>query len=246
MSRANDSTQSCGFRALALFCAIAFGLFTGPRSTRASEAEGEHHEKKTPAVSANDALRQLVEGNKRFVSGQLKHPHESREWRSTLETGQHPFAIILGCADSRVPPELLFDLGFGDLFVIRVAGNVVNTDVTASVEYAVDHLDTRLIVVLGHSHCGAVTAALDHLTESPTEPEEIVSLLYRIEPALEGLSEGLNREGKIGEAVKRNVELSAGRLSRVPDLMKSLKRERTRIVGGVYDMHTGKVEFLAH
>jgi carbonic anhydrase len=205
---------------------------------------GTPHGHKTASISGPEALQRLRDGNRRFVADELEHPHESRDWRAAIETGQHPFAVILGCADSRVPPELVFDQGFGDLFVVRVAGNIVDVDVTASVEYAVDHLDTRLVVVMGHTQCGAVKAALDHLTDSMAEPDEVVSLLYRIEPALKDLPRELDPQHKADLAVKHNVELAVQRLSQVPDLMKSLKSGKLTIVGGVYDMHSGKVEFL--
>lgn len=194
-------------------------------------------------VDALEGLKQLKEGNQRFVSGKPRHPHENTAWRHLLEAGQHPFAVVLGCSDSRVPPELIFDQGFGDLFVVRVAGNVVDTDVTASVEYAIDHLDTQLIVVLGHSHCGAVTATLDHLTSIDDEPAEVVSLLYRIEPAIVGIDAKLPRQERIDCAVKKNVELAVRRLSRVPDLRRSIDAGKIKIVGAVYDMHTGKIDF---
>ena len=164
--------------------------------------------------------------------------------RTSLEEAQHPWAVILGCADSRVCPELLFDQGLGDLFVIRVAGNIVDVDVAASIEYAVHHLHTMLVVVLGHSNCGAVTATLDHLTDSAAEPDDIVSLLYRIEPALEGVPEDLPRDKQISCAVRQNVLFSVQRLTQIPDLRRSIKRDNLRIVGAVYDMHSGKVSLL--
>lgn len=202
------------------------------------------HAKQKGAVDAREALKRLKDGNTRFVAGQPRHPHEAADWRHTLELGQHPFAVVLGCSDSRVPPELVFDQGFGDLFVIRVAGNVVDTDVTASIEYAVDHLDTQLVVVMGHSGCGAVTATLDHLANPDGEPAEVVSLLYRIEPAIIGLPSDVPRQERIDRAVARNVQLAAGRLSRVPDLRRSINAGRIKVVGAVYDMRTGKVDFL--
>jgi carbonic anhydrase len=200
--------------------------------------------KKQPTVDAVQALQQLQNGNARFVAGKPQHPHETADWRHALEEGQHPFAVVLGCSDSRVPPELIFDQGFGDLFVVRVAGNVVDTDVTASVEYAIDHLGTQLIVVMGHTHCGAVTATLDHLSTAEGEPAEVVSLLYRIEPAIIGIPEDLPREERIKRAVKRNVELAVRRLSRVPDLRRSINAGKIKIVGAVYHMHTGKVDMF--
>jgi len=198
----------------------------------------------TPAVEPEAAMQLLREGNKRFVESHSKHPHESAEWRHSLEKEQHPVAIVLGCADSRVPPELIFDQGFGDLFVIRVAGNVVDTDVTGSIEYATRHLNTKLLVVLGHSQCGAVSAAVDQLTEKPGEPDEIVSLLYRIEPALKDIPAELDRKSRIHLAVDNNVRIAVERLTRVPSLARDRKRTGLKIVGAVYDMHTGNVRFL--
>ena len=190
---------------------------------------------------AQQILKDLLAGNERFVSGKSKHPHESAMWRSKIETGQHPKAVILGCADSRVPPEIIFDQGLGDLFVIRVAGNIVDNDVVASIEYAVDHLGTPLVVVLGHTHCGAVSAAYD-MHNHPEETDEIKSLLYRIRPALTGLDKTSDRDVQLTEGVRRNVENSVRRLKQVPDLMKSLQEEHDlRVVGAVYNLHTGKV-----
>lgn len=200
--------------------------------------------RKTEVTDASQALIQLKEGNSRFVAGHPRHPHESADWRHSLEAEQHPFAVVLGCSDSRVPPELIFDQGLGDLFVVRVAGNVVDTDVTASVEYAIDHLDTHLIVVMGHTHCGAVTATLDHLVDPEGEPAEVVELLYRIEPATVGIDRTLSRDDQIQTAVMHNVEASVRRLSRVPDLRASIAAGKAKIIGAVYDMHTGKVRFL--
>ena len=230
-------------RLAAILCGTVLAL-TSVRPVFAEDPPSPHHEKKPLAISSEEALKRLMEGNRRFVELKSKHPHQTLDWRAELEAGQHPFAVILGCADSRVPPELLFDQGLGDLFVVRVAGNIVDTDVRGSVEYAVDHLETPLVLVLGHTRCGAVTAALDQATDSPTEPEEIVSLLYRIEPALKGLSEIKDREARVNEAVKRNVQLAVQRLAQTPDLIRSQKSGKLKIMGGVYDMHTGKIEFL--
>lgn len=205
----------------------------------------DHAPRQKPDLEGpTQALSRLLEGNARFAEGKPTHPHETPAHRLTLEDEQHPFAVIIGCSDSRVPPELLFDQGFGDLFVVRVAGNVIDTTVTASVEYAIDHLDTSLIVVLGHTGCGAVTATLDHLTSAEGEPAEVVSLLYRIEPAFSQTTAELPREQRIDQAIAQNVRRSVRRLSRVPDLQRALRNERVEIVGAVYDMHTGRVELL--
>jgi carbonic anhydrase len=208
-----------------------------PAHAPAAHASGE-------VVEPAAAQQRLVEGNQRFVDEKPRHPHETQGWRAALEKAQKPFAVILGCSDSRVPPELVFDQGFGDLFVIRVAGNVLDEDGIGSIEYAADHLDVRLVVVLGHSKCGAVSAALDHLADPAEEPSEIVSLLYRIEPALTGVPKDAGRDDQVAQAVKQNVEAMVRRLSRVPDLRKALKAGRLRIVGAIYDIHTGKVRFL--
>lgn len=196
------------------------------------------------SVDADEALARIQAGNARFVAGKSIHPHETTDWRRSLENDQHPFAVVLGCADSRVPPELILDQGLGDLFVVRVAGNVVDTDVIASVEYAIDHLGTELILVMGHSHCGAVTATLDYLADVESEPAEVVSLLYRIEPAFSGIPDDLPRQQQIDLAVKRNVSIAVRRLSRVPDLHRRVNAGKVKIVGGVYDMHTGKLGIL--
>ena len=132
--------------------------------------------KLSPPKDGDEAMARLLAGNERFVSGKLNHPHTAADWRKRLIGGQNPFVTIIGCADSRVPPELLFDLGFGDLFVIRVAGNVIDTDVAGSVEYGVDHLATKLVVVMGHEGCGAVTAALQTMADLEKEPNDC--LLY--------------------------------------------------------------------
>lgn len=196
------------------------------------------------SVEHGVALRRLVEGNKRFVDGQPKHPHQARDWRGAIEKGQKPFAVVVGCSDSRVPPELVFDQGFGDLFVVRVAGHVADEDGIGSVEYAVDHLGVQLVVVLGHSSCGAVSAALDHLGDRSDEPSEITSLLYRIEPALAEIPKEADHDQQVAEAVRRNVQLTVRKLSRVDDLRKQIKGGTVKVVGAVYDMHTGKVELL--
>ena len=195
-------------------------------------------------MDAEAALQQLIDGNRRFVAGQSQHPHETSDWRHQLEAAQHPCATVLGCSDSRVSPELIFDQGLGDLFVVRVAGNIVDVDVAASVEYALHHLGTRLVLVLGHSHCGAVEATVDHLADDPEEPPEISTLLHRIEPALVGLPQDVPRDEQVAMAVTRNVEQSVTRLARLPAVDALITADGARIVGAVYDMHTGEVNLL--
>ena len=221
---------------------VAAVVFATPSSEEASSKN--ETQVQSAAVSAKEALQRLLDGNARFACGEQRHPHEAVDWRTHLENEQHPFAVVLGCSDSRVSPELIFDQGIGDLFVVRVAGNVVDTDVTASVEYAIDHLDTRLIMVMGHTNCGAVSATVDHLADSDAEPAEVVSLLFRIEPAVVGVPSDLSHKEQVDWAVRRNVELSVRRLSCVPDLRKRLDAGSIKLVGAVYDMHTGTVKVL--
>ncbi len=161
-----------------------------------------------------------------------------------LTKGQAPFATILGCSDSRVPPELLFDQGFGDLFVVRVAGNVVDTDVEGSVEYSVDHCGTRLIVVMGHEGCGAVTAALGADDDISREPNEIQRLVKLIKPIDRTAKRELPFDAALRRSVEENVRASVNSLSQVPDLARAIEQKHLMIVGCVYDIATGKVRFL--
>src|SRR5262249_17010632 len=139
-------------------------------------AQAQHHAA-LPQITAAEAIERLKAGNQRFVSGKITHPHSGAKPRAELTTGQHPFAVIRGCSTSRVPAELVFDQGFGDLFVVRVAGNVAGEDETGSVEYAVNHLQAPLVLVLGHEQCGAVTAALGSEAERKQEADDIQKLL---------------------------------------------------------------------
>lgn len=227
-----------------LFVATGSAVAGDEESASKDEQSGAGTFEQTEASPADPrhVLERLLEGNARFVAGKSQHPHESSRWRASLEDQQHPQAVVLGCADSRVPPEIIFDQGLGDLFVVRVAGNIVDTDVTASIEYAVDHLETQLVVVLGHSSCGAVTAAYQHLMKDTLDADEIESLLYRIEPALTSVPSSGPLEARIDRCVRSNVDMSVRRLAQVPDVMKSLRAGRLLIVGAIYDLHSGRVE----
>lgn len=180
--------------------------------------------------------------------GRPRHPHEHASFRHRLVGEQKPFATILGCSDSRVPPELLFDEGLGDLFVIRVAGNIVGTDVAASIEYAVDHLKTPLLVVLGHENCGAVTAALHHFhgkMAENAEPPEIMSLLGHIEPGLHHDDPSRPFSEQLHLAVEDNVRHSVKDLLAVQDIRTAVASGRVAVVGAVYDLASGQVRFLS-
>ncbi|MEO1498674.1 MAG: carbonic anhydrase [Planctomycetota bacterium] len=201
---------------------------------------------KPAGCSPDEALARLLDGNKRFVRGQSLHPHESADYRASLAKEQHPFVTILACSDSRVTPAIIFDQGVGDLFVVRVAGNVVDEDVTGSIEYAVDHLGTQLVLVVGHENCGAVSAAYHEFVarDLGPEPDEIESLLGRIASSVAGLDADAPIDEQIAIGVVRNVENGVDRLSRVADLRDAIEGGRLEIRGAVYDVATGKVRLL--
>ncbi len=194
--------------------------------------------------SAADALKRLKEGNRRFATGKVRHAHQAAEWRRHLTHGQEPSATILACSDSRVPPELVFDQGLGDLFVIRVAGNVIARDVLGSIQYAVNHLNTPLIVVMGHQGCGAVTAAVQELSGEAKEKGLVESLLELIEPGLKNLSPELQGEKRIDAAVEANVRWSIKQLAELPEGRRALEQKVLTLVGAVYELNTGRVRFL--
>jgi len=201
-------------------------------------------------ISADRALIRLRDGNKRFVSGEvsrdLSFDHRNRE---ELLAGQSPFAIVLGCSDSRVPAELVFDQGFGDLFVIRVAGNIVAPSQLGSIEFAAERFGVRLVVVLGHSHCGAVQAALEELerpTESPSPNLGFVvgSLLPGAEAAV-AKAGCEDREALVSCAVRENIRRSAEHLRRGSAVLEQLIRDNgLLVVGAEYSLETGVVDFF--
>lgn len=185
------------------------------------------------------ALRQLLDGNKRFMSASLTHPNQDDTRRISLESGQAPFAAVLACADSRVPPEVLFDQGLGDLFVVRVAGNIINDQLLGSLEYAAAHLDTSLILVLGHTNCGAVGAVA-----AGAELEgHIASLAPAIQPAVDKVKE---QEGNLTDNAAREVaRMTADQLrSSEPILANLIKEGKLDVVPAFYDLESGEVTLL--
>jgi carbonic anhydrase len=193
----------------------------------------------------SETLSRLKAGNARFAEGKTRHAHESADWRKQLVADQQPFATILGCSDSRVPPELVFDQGFGDLFVIRVAGNVIDTDVVGSIQYAVRHLKTQLLVIMGHEGCGAVTATLAAIDGTAKEPRFVEALAKRIEPGLKGLNPQLAGEDRLSAAVEANVRWAEKQLASLPEGKRGLEEKAVMFVGAVYELRTGRVRFLA-
>lgn len=200
-------------------------------------------------IAAEEALERLRQGNRRFVAGSASVADLSNPTRRTeLAAGQNPFAIVLGCSDSRVPAEIVFDQGLGDLFVIRVAGNIVAPSQVGSVEFAAERFGTRLVVVLGHSQCGAVLATLEEL-ERPRDPQSrnLRSIVSRIRPAVEGLlASGLGQDDPqrlVQEAVRANVRASADHLRHGSEVLERLiEGDGLRVVGAEYSLETGLVD----
>ena len=201
-------------------------------------------------LNAIQAISRLREGNQRFASNQAAgHMLSSSTRRAELVDGQEPFAIILGCSDSRVPAELVFDQGFGDLFVIRVAGNIVAPSQVGSVEFAASRFGTRLVVVMGHSQCGAVVATLDELQgRSTNQSANLRSIVDLVRPAVEPLLalEALRKPSALlREAVRANVRLAADHLRRGSPLLECLiKTDGLLVVGAEYSLETGMVDFF--
>src|SRR6184192_4939728 len=178
-------------------CLVIVSLLGSSQFTGA--ADPAHSDQ--PTVAPAEAISRLKEGNGRYTNGNLQHPGQTAERRTELAKSQHPFAAIVSCSDSRVPPEIVFDQGLGDLFVVRVAGNVIDDHGLGSIEYAVDHLGARLIVVLGHQSCGAVQAAKETIAAKGKAPGHIESLVTAIKPAVEATV-----NGDLDATIKANVK----------------------------------------
>ncbi len=196
------------------------------------------------APSADEVLERLKAGNERFLRGEARFPTVQKEVLANMARAQHPYATVLGCSDSRVPPELIFDAGFGELFVIRVAGNVISPEVMGSMQYAAVHLKTPLVLVLGHEGCGAVAAALAARRGASREPSRIAGLLDNIVPGLQDLAEGLSPEDEMNRAVDANVRWSIHQLLETPEGKQRLEEGVMKIAGAVYEIRNGRVRFL--
>lgn len=201
-------------------------------------------------VSAQEALERLKEGNRRFVNNlRSAEAMMSQLRRGELVKGQNPFAIVLGCSDSRVPAEIVFDQGLGDLFVIRVAGNIVAPSQIGSVEFAAEAFGTRLVVVLGHTFCGAINATLD-VIEKPHAPRSpnLLSIVDRVRPAIESLVHtdlAKDRPRLVYEAVRANVRASVNHLKHGSRMLEQMVFEDgMRVVGAEYNLESGEVDFF--
>ena len=242
---------------------VVFSLLFGNQLGRAADLTQPDY----PIVSPTDAIARLKEGNARFAGGKMQHPHESGDDRSymaknsyenagiislgmtaeqaakrraELAKSQHPFAIILSCSDSRVPPEIVFDEGLGDLFIVRVAGNVLNDEGLGSIEYGVDVLGARLILVLGHQSCGAVDAAMKTVASKGTAPGHIQSLVTAIKPVVDSTP-----KADLETTIKANVKHVVDALrSSTPILKGKVDSADVQVVGGYYTLDTGAVTFL--
>jgi carbonic anhydrase len=217
------------------FCFLLVGLLSSNQFARA--ADPAHSDQ--PSVAPAEAMTKLKEGNSRYVSGS-QHPGQTAERRTELARTQHPFAAVLSCSDSRVPPEVVFDQGIGDLFIVRVAGNVINDEGLGSLEYTVDHLGTRLILVLGHQRCGAVDAARETIAAKGKAPGHIQSLVTAIKPAVETTA-----KDDLETTIKANVKNVVQALrSSTPILKAEVDSGKIQVIGGYYSLDTGAVTFL--
>jgi carbonic anhydrase len=196
-------------------------------------------------VPADSALKMLQQGNQRFVSTGSKCPNQNAKRRvQTATHGQHPFAVVLSCADSRVPVEVLFDRGIGDIFVVRDAGNIATQTDIGSIEYAVDHLGTPLVVVLGHSECGAVTAAVEG-GEAPPNIKAIVDFITPAVAAAKKASPDKSGEALVPAAITANVWQSMGDIYKnSPMIREKVKENKLKMVGALYDIKSGKINWL--
>lgn len=194
--------------------------------------------------TADEALARLEAGNLRFVRGEARFPTVQKEVLAELTKGQQPYATILGCSDSRVPPELVFDAGFGELFVIRVAGNVLGPSIMGTLQYASLHLRTPLFVVLGHEGCGAVKAAIASRFDGSQQAGRIEILLEQIIPALDGLDPQAPPAELLSAGVEANVRRVVRELLETPEAKARMADSGMRLVGAVYELETGRVRFL--
>jgi len=202
------------------------------------------HDDASRSYTAEEALARLAAGNERFVSGQARFPTAQKEVLAELAKGQRPYATIIGCSDSRVPPELVFDASFGELFIVRVAGNVISPEVMGTLQYAAVHLHTPLFVVLGHEGCGAVDAALAVKFRGAGERARIALLLDNMLPGLRDIGAELAPQAQLDAAVEANVRWSMRQLLDTPEGKARMAEGVVKLVGAIYELKTGRVRFL--
>ncbi|UHQ20761.1 carbonic anhydrase [Lysobacter sp. KIS68-7] len=195
-------------------------------------------------MTADEALARLKEGNARFIAGRARFPTVQKEVLADLAKGQHPFATLLGCSDSRVPPELVFDASFGELFVVRVAGNVLGPSIAGTLQYAGVYLETPLLIVLGHDGCGAVEAAIGERFHGVKHRSRIEILLREIVPALDGIDPSLPPDELLDACVEANVRATLARILGSPEWEENAAPRGMKAVGAIYALSTGRVRFL--
>jgi carbonic anhydrase len=195
-------------------------------------------------LTPDEALERLIEGNRRFLRGEARGPAFRRETLTELAKAQRPYATILGCSDSRVPPEWIFDTGLGELFVIRVAGNILSPEISGTLQYAGSYLETPLFVILGHEGCGAITAALATKHEGAQFRSRVQVILANILPGLPELDPTLAPEEQASRAVEGNVRWTVRQILDTPEGKARTAEGRMKIVGAVYEIETGRVRFL--
>jgi carbonic anhydrase len=201
------------------------------------------HDPQMP-VSAKEGLQRLIDGNQRFLNGTARFPTIQKEVLAFLAREQHPYATILGCSDSRVPPELVFDANFGELFIIRIAGNVLSPEVAGSMQYAGMHLKTPLFVVLGHENCGAVQAALAMKYRNAGQPSRIELLVRNILPALGNIDEHADPAVQVASAVEANVRWTMRQIAESPEGRARAAEGVYMLVGAIFEIATGRARFL--
>ncbi len=201
-----------------------------------------NHENESSRITAADALRRLIEGNRRYVAGQSTTADLSTSRRSNLRSnGQHPFAVVLTCSDSRVPPEHIFNQGLGDLFVIRVAGNVIDDLSMGSIEYGVEHLGSPLLLVLGHDYCGAVKASVD----GGEAPGKIGAIVERIQPSVEAVVQsGASGDDLYRKVEDQNILAVIKEIQSSPIVKHLIEHGHLTLVGGKYHLDSGEVTFI--
>jgi len=207
-------------------------------------SDDTHGHGTTPGLTGDEALRRLLDGNERFLQGESRFTGLRREMLDELAAGQQPFATILGCSDSRVPPELIFDAVLGELFVIRVAGNVLSPEVAGSLQYAGSHLRTPVFVVLGHEGCGAVQAAIASHHEGVQHRSRIQMLVDSIVPAIESVEAHLPPAELLSRAVQANVRWTVAQIAGSPEGRARIAAGEMKLVGAIYDLASGRVRLL--
>jgi len=218
-------------------CTLSLSRLAGASSGASEPRRG------SGPIDAATSLKRLKEGNRHFCQHKFHYPHQSVAWREKIANEQKPFAVVLGCSDSRVPPEIIFDEGLGDLFVIREAGHVADDATIASIEYAVGHLGVPLVMVLGHEQCGAVKATVDAVISHTPPPGHMSRLVDDIRPAVVSAR---NRPGDLLDlAVRVNTAFVVSQLQKSgPLLNRYVEQGRVKVVGAYYGLHTGRVDLI--